>query len=247
MSEKTIVVMPAYNAALTLEKTVADIPTDCVDEIILVDDGSTDDTVEIAKRLRLTVVTHPQNRGYGASQKTFYPLALQKAADYVVMVHPDYQYDARLVRPAVEILKLGVCDLLLGNRVRTRSECLRSGMPLYKYLANRFLTLVENIVLAQNIGDFHSGFRAYRRSVLETIPFSGNSNGFAFDSQLLIQAVHFGFVLGEIPMPVRYFEDASSVDFIQGTGYGFDTLKALGVFCLHRLHLIRSPLLQRRS
>ncbi len=185
---KVIVIMPAYNAALTLEKTLAEIPKGSVDEIILVDDGSGDDTARIAERLGLFVFRHPANLGYGANQKTCYRLALEKGADYVVMIHPDYQYDGRLVPVAVEVLKLGICDVVLGNRVRTRRECVASGMPPYKYLANRFLTGIENIALGQNLGEFHSGFRAYRREVLETVPFDRNSNDFVFDAQLLIQA-----------------------------------------------------------
>lgn len=196
LKEKVIVVLPAYNASLTLEKTIHEMPVDYVDEIILVDDGSKDNTVEIAKRLGLTVFTHPKNFGYGTNQKTCYKLALEHEADYVVMIHPDYQYDCRLIPVAVEILKLGICDIILGNRVRTRKECLSSGMPVYKYLANRFLTIIENIALGQNLGEFHSGFRAYRREVLETIPFDRNSNDFVFDAQFLMQAVHFGFILG---------------------------------------------------
>lgn len=240
--EKTIVILPAYNAALTLERTIADIPRGCCDEIILVDDASSDDTVKVARLLGLEVITHPRNLGYGANQKTCYRMALERGADYVVMIHPDYQYDSRLIPVAVEILKLGICDVVLGNRVRTRRECLSSGMPLYKYLANRFLTITENISLGQNLGEFHSGFRAYRRKVLETIPFVNNADGFVFDTQFLIQAVYFGFTLGEIPIPVRYFKEASSVNFSDGFVYGLQTLCALAVYHLQRLKLIESPL-----
>ncbi len=242
LKEKIIIVLPAYNAASTLEKTVASIPKSHADETILVDDGSQDDTVEIAKRLGLMVIEHPKNRGYGANQKTCYQLALERNADYIVMLHPDYQYDARLIPAATEILKLGICDVILGNRVRTRKECLASGMPLYKYFGNRLLTGIENIALGQNLGEFHSGFRAYRRSVLETIPFYENSNDFVFDAQFLIQAVHFGFKIGDIPMPVRYFEEASSINFGRSIRYGLASLWALWVFSLHRLGLINSAL-----
>ena len=239
---KIIVVLPAYNAALTLEKTVATIPKSHADEIILVDDGSEDDTVRIAKQLGLIVIEHPQNRGYGANQKTCYQLALERNADYIVMLHPDYQYDARLIPAAIEILRLGTCDVILGNRVRTRKECLASGMPLYKYFGNRFLTGIENIALGQNLGEFHSGFRAYRRSVVETIPFSQNSNDFVFDAQFLIQAVHFGFKIGDIPMPVRYFKEASSINLEHSICYGLASLGALWIFYLHRLGWINSAL-----
>ena len=240
--EKVIVVMPAYNAASTLERTINDMPSGIVDEIILVDDASRDNTVEIARRLGLTVVTHQRNLGYGANQKTCYGLALSRGADYVVMIHPDYQYDSRLITSAIEILKLGICDVVLGNRVRTRKECLSSGMPLYKYLANRFLTIVENLALGQNLGEFHSGFRAYRKAVLEEIPFQNNSDDFVFDAQLLIQAVHFGFTIGDIPMPVRYFKEASSIRLGRSVIYGLQSLSALAVFYLHRLRLVNSPL-----
>ncbi|MCK9595255.1 MAG: glycosyltransferase family 2 protein [Candidatus Omnitrophica bacterium] len=240
--EKVIVVMPAYNAASTLERTINDIPPGSVDEIILVDDASRDNTVDIAKRLGLTVVEHQNNLGYGANQKTCYGLALSKKADYVVMIHPDYQYDSRLINSAIDILRLGVCDVLLGNRVRTRKECLASGMPLYKYLANRFLTIIDNFALGQNLGEFHSGFRAYRRGVLETIPFHNNSDDFVFDAQLLIQAVHFGFTIGDIPIPVRYFKEASSIRLWRSVIYGLQSLGVLTVFYLHRLGLIKSPL-----
>jgi len=241
--EKVIVVLPAYNAASTLKRTVDDIPTGCFDEIILVDDGSRDNTVVIARQLKLSVFTHPRNLGYGANQKTCYELALERGAEYIVMLHPDYQYDSRIIPAAVEILKLGICDIILGNRIRTRKECLISGMPLYKYLANRFLTTIENMALGQNLGDFHSGFRAYRRAVLETIPFRHNSDSFVFDTQLLIQAVNFGFLLGDIPVPVRYFNEASSINLYQSIVYGIESLKAILSYYLHCFKLMDSSFL----
>lgn len=241
---RTVVVMPAYNAAATLKRTVDDIPADAADEIILVDDASTDNTVEIARELGLTVVPHEQNRGYGGNQKTCYRHALDAGADYVVMVHPDFQYDSRVIPVAVEILRLGILDCVLGSRIRTRHEALAGGMPLYKYLANRLLTIVENVALGQNLGDFHSGFRAYRREVLETIPWERNADGFVFDSQLLVQAVHFGFKLGDIPVPVRYFDEASSIDLGNSVRYALQTLKVLIEFWAHRLGISRSPLFE---
>jgi len=238
-SGKVVAVMPAYNAAATLERTVNDIPPGAVDEIILVDDCSSDQTVEIAERLGLTVIRHDRNRGYGGNQKTCYKHALEAGADYVVMVHPDYQYDARVVPVAVEILRLDICDCVLGSRIRTRREALAGGMPVHKYLANRALTIVENVVLGQNLGEFHSGFRAYRRELLETIPFEANSDDFVFDSQLLVQAIYFGFRLGDIPVPVRYFEEASSINFKRSVVYALQTLFTLFQFWTQKLHLAR--------
>ena len=244
-TDRVVVIMPAYNAAATLERTVNDIPSGSVDQIILVDDCSKDDTAEVAGRLGLTVAKHEANVGYGGNQKTCYRLALQADADIVVMIHPDYQYDSRVTPVAAEILRLGICDCVLGSRIRTRREALAGGMPLYKYLANRFLTLIENVTLGQNLGDFHTGFRAYRREVLETIPWEENSNDFVFDSQFLAQAVHFGFKLGDIPVPSRYFDEASSINFRRSTRYGLLTLWVLVVFWLHRLGLRKSPLFKK--
>jgi len=239
---KTIAVMPAYNAATTLKQTVDDIPEGAVDEIILVDDCSSDNTVEVAKELGLTVIVHEQNKGYGGNQKTCYQHTLDAGADYVVMVHPDFQYDSRVIGVAVEILRLEIRDFIMGSRIRTRAEALKGGMPLYKYLANRGLTIFENMALGQNLGEFHSGFRAYRREVLETIPFENNSDNFVFDSQFLAQAVHFGFKLGDIPVPVRYFEEASSISFRRSMRYGLATLGVICVYWLNRLRLRRSKL-----
>ena len=238
--------MPAYNAAATLRQTVADIPAGAVDEIILVDDGSRDDTVAIARELGLTVIEHERNTGYGGNQKTCYRRALDAGADYVVMIHPDYQYDSRVIPAAVEFLRLGICDCVLGSRIRSRKEALDGGMPAWKYIANRLLTVVENIALGQNLGDFHSGFRAYRREVLETIPWERNSDDFVFDSQFLAQAVHFGFKLGDVPVPVRYFKEASSINFVRSVKYGLSTLAVVAKFWLHRLRLWRSKLFRPR-
>ena len=239
---RVVAVMPAYNAEATLEKTIADIPRSTVDEIILVDDGSTDGTVELAKSLGLTVFVHTKNRGYGGNQKTCYRHALERDADYVVMIHPDYQYDSRVIDVAVKVMQLGILDFVMGCRIRTRKETLQGGMPVYKYLANRMLTTIENVLLGQNLGDFHSGFRAYRRDVLETIPFENNSDDFVFDSQFLAQAVHYGFKIGDIPVPVRYFDEASSINFGRSLKYGLATLGVLSVYWMNRLRLRRSKL-----
>jgi glycosyltransferase involved in cell wall biosynthesis len=244
---KVIAVLPAYNAEATLARTLADFPAGCVDEVLLVDDGSTDRTVQVAREMGLTVIVHERNTGYGGNQKTCYRYCLEHGADVVVMIHPDYQYDARVIPHAVGIVELGICDLVLGNRVRGRRETLRCGMPWWKYLSNRGLTAFENLFLGQNLGEFHSGFRVYRRRVLETIPFERNSDDFVFDTQFLVQAVHSGFRLGDIPVPVRYFDEASQINFRRSTKYGLQTLATVGKFWLNRLGLWRSPLFRPKD
>ena len=243
---KTIIVMPAYNAANTLERIVADIPPGCYHELLVVDDCSRDNTVEIARRLPVTVIVHEHNRGYGGNQKTCYRTALDHGADFVVMLHPDYQYDARVIPAAVDVLRLGICDVVLGNRIRTRAEALAGGMPWVKYLSNRGLTLIENVLSGQNLGEWHSGFRAYRREVLEAVPFERNSENFVFDSQFLVQAVHFGFKVGDIPIPVRYFDEASSIRFLPAARYAFHTMWIFAQWYGHRLGL-RNALFQRQD
>jgi len=239
---KIVAVMPAYNAESTLAATLADMPVGSVDEIILVDDGSKDRTVQVAREMGLTVVEHPCNKGYGGNQKTCYRHALEGGADIVVMIHPDYQYDSRVIPHAVGFIELGICDVVVGSRIRSRDEALMGGMPKYKYFSNRILTAIENIALGQNLGDFHSGFRVYRREVLEKIPFQNNSDDFIFDTQFLVQAVRLGYRLGDIPVPVRYFPEASSINFIRSMNYGFRTLGVVAEYWLDRLHLRRSPL-----
>ena len=242
---KIIAVLPAYNAASTLAATIADFPPESVDEILLVDDCSKDDTARIARDMGLTVIQHETNTGYGGNQKTCYRYCLERGADIVVMIHPDYQYDARVIPLAVGVIELGICDVVLGNRVRSRSETLKCGMPWWKYLSNRALTAFENLSLGQNLGEFHSGFRVYRRSVLETIPFERNSDDFVFDTQFLVQCVRFGFRLGDVPVPVRYFHEASSINFKRSTRYGVETLKTVAQFWLHRCY-IRSRLFRKK-
>ena len=239
---KVVAVLPAYNAERTLAATLADFPTGCVDEVLLVDDGSNDRTVQVAREMGLTVIVHPQNKGYGGNQKTCYRYALERGADVVVMIHPDYQYDSRVIPHAVGLVELGICDVVLGSRIRSRREALACGMPWWKYVSNRVLTALENVGLGQNLGDFHSGFRVYRRSVLEAVPFERNSDAFVFDTQFLAQAVAFGFRLGDIPVPVRYFAEASSINFRRSTVYGIRTLTTVFRYWTHRLRLWRSKL-----
>ncbi len=221
---KIIVIMPAYNAEKTLEKTYRDIPLGLVDEIILVDDKSRDSTVKIAQKLGLTVFVHPNNLGYGGNQKTCYWEALKRKPDIVVMLHPDYQYDATLIGELVKPIVDNRFDIMLGSRIRTRKEALECGMPLYKYLGNRVLTIIENLILGLNLSEYHTGYRAYKRKVLEAIPFQKFSNDFVFDQQMLIVAAKYGFKIGEIPVSVRYFPEASSINFKKSLKYGAETL-----------------------
>ena len=244
---KVIVVMPAYNAESTVERTFRDIPPGSVDQILLVDDCSRDRTVQIARSLGIETIVHQKNTGYGGNQKTCYREALRRGADIIVMIHPDYQYDSRLIPFLVGFLENGVCDVVLGSRIRTRHEALAGGMPTWKYIANRFLTITENLVLGQNLGDFHSGMRAYTRRVLETIPFETNSDDFVFDSQFLVQAVYFGFRLGDVPVPVRYMKEASSINFRRSLTYGFHTVGCLARYALERANLSHHPMFERKS
>ena len=227
---KVIVVMPAYNAATTLEKTVMDIPMESVSELLLVDDLSRDDTVAVAERLRqklprqLSIHRHNKNLGYGGNQKTCYRLALERGADIIVMLHPDYQYDPKLVKYFVEFIGDGYFDVMLGSRIRSRKEALEGGMPLYKYIANRLLTLWENIVSGRNLSEWHTGMRAYHRRVLEAIDFSKFSDDFVFDTQMLFAIAGTTFRIGDIPVPVRYFKEASSINFRRSVRYGLSTV-----------------------
>ena len=247
MKPKVIIVMPAYNAAETLERTYRDIPAGAYDEIILVDDNSKDNTAEISRSLGIHTIVHTDNRGYGGNQKTCYTEALKRGADIIIMIHPDYQYDSRLVPYILGFLEIGICDIILGSRVRTRKEALDCGMPAYKYIFNRFLTTIENLVLGQNVSDFHTGYRAYTRAVLETIPFLKNSDGFVFDTEFLVQSVYFGFRIGSVPVPVRYFSEASSIDFSNSVVYGTKTLGALVKYVNQNLGIKSYPLFQRND
>ena len=244
---KVVAVMPAYNAASTLRATFRDIPEGCLSEVILVDDCSRDDTVAIARELGLTTIVHEKNKGYGGNQKTCYDEALKRDPDAVVMIHPDYQYDARLIPYFLGFMEKGICDVMLGNRIRTRREALEGGMPLYKYISNRLLTIIENIVLGQNLGDFHSGFRIYTREVLETIDYRNNSDDFVFDSQFLVQTAYFGFHLGDAPIPVRYFPEASSIELRRSLVYGIRTLAVLAQYVLQKVGLARFSLFRSKG
>lgn len=243
--QKVIVIMPAYNAAQTLERTYQDLPRDIVDQIILVDDVSQDETVTIAQKLGIKTVVHMQNKGYGGNQKTCYIEALKDGADIVVMLHPDYQYDSTLVPDLIAPLQRGEVDMMMGSRF-LGGQVRTGGMPVYKIIANRFLTICENLVFGLTLSEAHTGFRAYRREVLETIPFLLNSDDFVFDTEVIAQAVAFGFRLGEIGVPTRYFDEASSVNFRRSVTYGLATLGVLQRFLLHKWGIRRAPQFTKR-
>jgi glycosyltransferase involved in cell wall biosynthesis len=237
---KVIAVLPALNAAKTLEATVAGIPRNLVDEVILVDDHSTDETRELARHLGISLIWHPHNAGYGANQKTCYLEALQRDADIVVMLHPDGQYEPALIPAMCAPILSGEADMVLGSRFAQPGMALEQGMPRWKYLANRFLTRIENRVMKTQLTEAHTGYRAYSRHFLLTIPFLRNANDFSFDSEVLMQAAAFDMRITEVPAKGRYFEDASSVGLGAGTIYGLKTLLAGGHLALHRRGILRS-------
>jgi glycosyltransferase involved in cell wall biosynthesis len=243
---RVIVVMPAYNAARTLLRTYREIPHDVVDHVVLVDDVSADDTVAIAGLLRIQTVLHPQNRGYGGNQKTCYDTALAEGADIVVMLHPDYQYDATMIPELIAPIVRGESDLMLGSRFL--GDPLAGGMPKWKWLSNRFLTGLENRAFGLHLSEYHTGLRAYSRRLLEAIPYEKNSDDFVFDQELVAQVVASGrFRIGEVAVPTRYFAEASSVGFRRSVVYGLSTLRVVARFVLHRRGLRVSPQLTARK
>ncbi len=221
--KRLLVVLPAYNAERTLERTCSEIPRDVVDETVLVDDASQDGTVQVSHSLGLPTLVHEKNLGYGGNQKTCYAAALERDADIVVMIHPDYQYEPRLVPAMASLIALGVYDVVLGSRIIGKGAR-RGGMPRYKYLANRVLTLVQNLLLGEKLTEYHTGCRAFSRRVLETLPLTANSDDFVFDNQMLAQALFFRFRVGEVSCPTRYLPDSSSIDFRRSTRYGLGVL-----------------------
>jgi glycosyltransferase involved in cell wall biosynthesis len=239
-NKRVVAVLPAYNAEKTLQRTVQEI-TGAVDACILVDDYSTDATAELAQRLGLQVHVHDRNRGYGGNQKTCYAAALEAGADIVVMLHPDYQYSPLLVEPMASMIAFGVYDLVLGSRI-LGGGALRGGMPRHKYIANRMLTLVQNLALGAKLSEYHTGFRAYSREMLLSLPLSANSDDFVFDNQLLAQCIYLGARIGEVSCPTRYFPEASSINFRRSTVYGFGVLKTTADCVAARLGLYRKPI-----
>jgi glycosyltransferase involved in cell wall biosynthesis len=240
--KRIAVVLPAYNAEMTLEATVRELP-DIVDDRILVDDCSRDSTADVARRLGLTVEVHPRNRGYGGNQKSCYRIALARGADVIVMLHPDYQYNPLLVTPIATMIAYGVYDLALGSRI-LGGGALRGGMPRYKYVANRLLTAAQNVMTGAKLSEYHTGFRAFSRQLLEALPFERNSDDFVFDNQLLAQAVMMGARIGEISCPTRYFAEASSINFRRSTVYGLGVLRTSLAVAAARLGIYRAHILR---
>jgi glycosyltransferase involved in cell wall biosynthesis len=241
LNKKVVVVLPAYKAEKTLERTVAEIPRDIVDEVLLVDDCSSDRTVEVARRLGLRVFVHAQNLGYGANQKTCYTEALRLGADVVIMLHPDYQYDPRLIPAMGSMVASGIYDVVLASRILGRGA-LRGGMPFYKYVFNRFLTLTQNLLINLKLSEYHSGYRAFSRKVIEKLPLLANSDDFVFDNQMLVQARALKFQFGEISCPTKYFPEASSINFRRSMVYGLGVLGTSVRYVLNRWGIYHSQI-----
>jgi glycosyltransferase involved in cell wall biosynthesis len=242
--QRVIVVLPAYNAEKTLEQTYREIPLDVVDRVLMVDDHSSDDTVRLAGELGIESIVHERNYGYGRNQKTCYREALRRGADIVVMVHPDYQYTPRLITAMASMIAYGVYDVVLGSRI-IGGKALFGGMPLYKYVSNRFLTAFQNLLLGSKLSEFHTGYRAFSGKVLETLPLNENADGFVFDNEMLVQTIHFGFRIGEISCPTRYFEEASSISPAKAVRYGAGVINTTLKYLFHRYRLRRIGLFER--
>jgi glycosyltransferase involved in cell wall biosynthesis len=238
--------MPAYNAEETLERTYADVPKECVDDVILVDDASRDRTVEIARRLGLHVVVHPVNRGYGANQKTCYRTALERGADVIIMVHPDHQYDPRVIPDLLDTLRRTGSDAVFGSRM-LGGRPIQGGMPKWKYLGNILLTAIENATFLIYLTEYHSGFRAYTRRYLETVDFEANSDGFVFDTEIIAQGMAKRLTIREIPIETRYFDEASQIAFAPSVRYGLEILKTMGQYKLHEWGVFSSRIFRGRA
>ena len=244
LGRKVTVVLPAYNAMATLERTVAEIPLDVVDDIILTDDHSKDATAELSRRLGLHTIRHDRNRGYGGNQKTCYAAALARGADIVVMLHPDYQYSPKLVTAMASMIASGHYDVVLGSRILGKGA-LAGGMPRYKYVANRGLTFVENLLVGQTLSEYHTGYRAWSRTALQQLPLLRCSEDFVFDNEMLVQAIRFGLNIGEISCPTRYFAEASSINFRRSCTYGLGVLSTAAKCFLDRAGIVRSDLFSK--
>jgi glycosyltransferase involved in cell wall biosynthesis len=231
--KRICVVMPAYNAEKTLKKTYDEIPKDIVDDVILTDDASTDGTVKVSRELDIKTFVHTENKGYGGNQKTCYQAALESGADIVIMLHPDYQYTPKLILPMASMMTEGLFDAVIGSRI-LGNKAMMGGMPLYKYVSNRILTLSENLLIQQKLSEYHTGYRAFSRKVLETIPLMENSDDFVFDNQMLCQTLYFGFDVGEVSCPALYFDDASSISFSRSVTYGMGVMQTAMKYALAR-------------
>ncbi len=234
--KKVVVVLPAYNAAATLEQTYAEVPLDIVDEVIMVDDASTDETVAVAKKLGIPTIVHEKNLGYGGNQKTCYREAINRGADVVVMLHPDYQYTPKLLTAMASLVAIGQYDMVLASRIIS-GGALKGGMPRYKYISNRFLTLFENVMLSQKISEYHTGYRAFSKKLLTTLPLHNCSNDFVFDNEMIAQSVYYGFSVGEVSCPTKYFPEASSINFTRSVQYGLGVLRVAVSFRLQKMKL----------
>lgn len=244
-NKKVVVVLPAYNAAETLEMTYNEIPFDLVDEVILCDDASKDDTAEIGRRLGIQhVIVHESNKGYGGNQKSLYNKALEIGADIVIMLHPDYQYTPKLIPSMVNIIGEDLYPVVLGSRILGKGA-LKGGMPLYKYIANRFLTFSQNVLVRYKLSEYHTGYRSFSREVLETINFNANDDDFVFDNEMLSQIIYQGFDIGEVTCPTKYFEEASSINFSRSMKYGFGVLGVSFKHFFNKLGLGKSPIYKR--
>lgn len=243
-NKKVVVVLPAYNAALTLQKTYNEIPLDLVDDIILCDDASKDNTVEVARSIGIKhIIRHEDNKGYGGNQKSLYNAALELGGDIVVMLHPDYQYTPLLIPSMVNIIGEGLYPVVLGSRILGKGA-LKGGMPLYKYIANRFLTMTQNLLINYKLSEYHTGYRAFSSEVLRSISFNKNSDDFIFDNEMLSQIIYKGFDIAEVTCPTKYFEEASSINFKRSTEYGLGVLRVSLIHRLSKMGLIKSSLYQ---
>jgi len=240
--KKITVVMPAYNAEKTLIKTYEEIDKNIVDEIILTDDASKDNTVELARKLNLKTIVHENNKGYGGNQKTCYEVALRGNPDIIIMLHPDYQYSPKLIPAMAYLIAVDEYDVVFASRILGRGA-LKGGMPLYKYVANRVLTFIENIFLGQKLTEYHTGYRAYKSEVLKNIPFLKNSDDFVFDNEIIAQITYFGYRIAEISCPTKYFPEASSINFKRSVKYGFGVLATMIKYVLHKSHIKKYPIL----
>jgi glycosyltransferase involved in cell wall biosynthesis len=244
--KRIVVVMPAYHAGRTLEATWRDLPHDIVDEVVVVDDASDDDTAAVARSLGLDVILHPHNTGYGGNQKTCYREALVRGADIIVMVHPDYQYDPRLVTAMAGMIASGIYDMVLGSRI-LGSGALKGGMPVWKYAANRLLTVFENVLIGAHLSEYHTGYRAYSRALLDALPWQQNSDDFVFDNQILAQTIIGGFGIGEVSVPTRYFAEASSIGFRRSVRYGLGVVATTLLAAAARTGVYRHPMFELRA